>query len=282
MSSGKSLRFYPSRFYQASATFNAWVKLTIAGVHALRAPPNSGEQAISGLGNFADQYQIFYHQNHPVRFVRVVGTVIAIEDISSRFALLTLDDGSGATIEVKITRRLPDVPSDGKRYSDPAAPLSPECPSNTTVDNVEIVSEIGVFAVLIDGHAVDIGTVLKTKCTLTAFRNTHQLMLQRVAVVRNTAEEAACWADTAAYYAAVLARPWHLTDEKVAALDKKLRREERKRKDEERLYEKKVAERQRRKDQWRKEVAEKTRVADEKMERNRRKEELIMNKGALI
>ena len=47
---------------------------------------------------------IYFYLNHPIRFVRIVGVVVAIDDINLKYSALTLDDGSGATVELKIVR----------------------------------------------------------------------------------------------------------------------------------------------------------------------------------
>ncbi len=94
---------------------------------------------------------MYFHLNHPIRYVRLVGPIIAIDDLTPRFTFLTLDDGSGAAIEVKIQRL------------DPAVSASVDCPSNTAVENVNVAAGLGVFDVVVDGRSLDIGTVVKAQ-----------------------------------------------------------------------------------------------------------------------
>ncbi|KAL1635440.1 hypothetical protein SLS58_010249 [Diplodia intermedia] len=192
----EALQFYPERYYSASPTYNTWVKLTAAAVHRLRRAPSQAEPAISRTDSFDPVHPTFFHLNHPIRFVRLVGTVVAVEDLGPRFALLTLDDGSGATLELKITRLAATAATaaatagtsgnnaiENNSNSKPGStttttPRSPSS-SNTTVPNLTVHTAIGLFSVVADGAPVDVGTTLKAKCTLGTFRNTVQGVLQR-------------------------------------------------------------------------------------------------------
>ncbi|KAH7136000.1 hypothetical protein B0J11DRAFT_176520 [Dendryphion nanum] len=250
----RKYRIYPAYCFRASPTYNAWVKLTVADVQALRSEPEFKAQ------------RIYFHLNHPIRYVRLVGVVVAIDDINAKYTVLTIDDGSGATVEVKIIRLTPEV-------YDPV-----ESPSNTVLDNVEVISRLGAFEVTVDHHPLDIGTVIKAKCTLSEFRGQKQLELKRVWIVPTTDEEVRAWAETAAFKRDVLSIPWHID----STLHKKIKKEEkadrRKADENERLRsEHNLKQRIRRK--ARDEYNMKRNV---RLEARRRKEEIIMNAGALI
>ncbi|KAK7703780.1 hypothetical protein SLS57_010743 [Botryosphaeria dothidea] len=263
--SGKALRFYPERYYSASPTYNTWVKLTAAGVHTLRAAPSNAD-------SFDPIHPTFFLLNHPIRFIRLVGTVVAVEDLAPRFALLTLDDGSGATIELKITRLAPNALDKTETH-----------PSNTTIANVVVQSAIGTFEILVDGVRIEIGTTLKAKCTLSVFRGTMQGVLQRCWVLRaGTKDEMDGWRETAAFMRGVLARPWALSEDELRRLEKRIAKEEKHRRGEERRTERKRTEKAKRKQEFYKDRAEKLKAYEEKLDLRRRKEEVLMNKGALV
>ncbi|KAF2203364.1 hypothetical protein GQ43DRAFT_390210 [Delitschia confertaspora ATCC 74209] len=247
-------RLYPAYCFRASPTYHAWVKLTAVDVHALYAEPD-----FQGQG-------IYFFYNHPIRFVRLVGVVVAIDDIFSKYTILTLDDGSGATIEVKIIRLSKD------EYN------AVESPSNTHITNVNVVSDFGIFDVTIDGRLVDIGTVLKAKCTLSEFRGNKQLELKRVSIIESTNEEAKAWAETAAFKRDVLMTPWHISKRQHENIRKEIKAERKK----EEEYERKKREHEARKKLRKREYDEYMKKWYEKHERERRKEELVMNSGALI
>ncbi|KAF1936957.1 hypothetical protein EJ02DRAFT_470053 [Clathrospora elynae] len=247
-------RAYSAIYFRASPTFNAWVKLTAADVQALRSEPEYQGQ------------HIYFHLNHPIRFVCVVGVIVAIDDINLRYTVLTIDDGSGATVEVKIVR------------TPPIKHRPVETSSNTTIENVNIISQSGVFEIMVDNHQLDIGTVIKSKCTISMFRGIKQLELKRVWVVTTTNEEAQAWAEAAAFKQEVLSTPWHVSTAEGENIKKSIWKEKIKAKDYDRKYKeyeiKKEKQKQAREAYWaQREV---------KLERRRRKEEPMMNAGALI
>ncbi|KAH8725014.1 hypothetical protein GQ44DRAFT_772419 [Phaeosphaeriaceae sp. PMI808] len=240
-------QLYPSYYFRASPTYDIWVKLTAADVQALRT-----ESEFQGQN-------LYFHLNHPIRFVRLVGVVVAIDDINLRYTVLTVDDGSGANIELKIVR-LPSIEK---------SPLNTS--SATAMGNVTVTSRIGVFQVMVDDLAVDIGTVVKAKGTISEFRGIKQLDLKRIWVVTTTNEEAQAWAETAAFKHRVLSSPWHLSSSERKQIKSNIKSEK-----------KKAREYERRKAEYDAKKGEQTRTREERLELRRQKEETIMNTGALV
>lgn len=167
---------------------------------------------------------------------------------------------------MKITRLDPDISS------------AVDCPSNTTVGNLNVVAQVGIFEVVVDGQNLDIGTVIKAKCTITEFRGNKQLDLKRISIMRTTDEEAQAWADTAAFRQNVLAKPWVLSPKELKRIEKGLKVQRKKEKEHQRLK----AEHEARK--WARRRVRDRKIAEwgQKAEKKRRKEEFIMNHGALI
>lgn len=209
---------------------------------------------------------IYFYLNHPIRYVRVVGVVVAIDDITSKYSALTLDDGSGTTIELKIVRRIADQHS-----SDSHA-------SNTTINNVNVISQFGVFEITVDNVNVDIGTVLKAKGTISEFRGVKQLELRRVQIVSSTDEEAQAWAEGAAFKTKILSNKWRVTSAEHAVIKAKIKAEKKKAKE----YDKRLHEYQLKRDEYEAARAAHEAKKEAKLEARRRKEELMMNAGALI
>lgn len=240
---------HPRRYFDASPTWFAWNKLTAHDVHALRTEPGFEGQ------------NIYFYRNHPIRYVRLVGLIVGIDVVAGgKYILLALDDGSGACITVKITRR------EVKKNDDGVAELL----SSTTVDNLTVHSDFALPTILIDDQAVDIGTVLRCNGTLSSFRNVRQLELLRVWIVKDTAREAEAWADAAKWKQEVLSKPWVLTKAQRDEIDENTRKEE-----------KSERERVRRKREWQAKYGEKRRVQQEKREAKRKAEEVKLNMGAL-
>ncbi|KNG44767.1 ob-fold nucleic acid binding domain [Stemphylium lycopersici] len=242
-------RLYPAYCFRVSPTFNTWVKLTAADVQALRSDRD-----------FAGQH-IYFHLNHPIRYVRIVGVVVAIDDINLKYTALTIDDGSGATIELKIVRK-------------PSAEKNPvDTSSNTEIDNVCVISRLGIFEVTVDKQPLDIGSALKAKCTISEFRGVKQLDLKRVSIVSTTDEEAKAWAETATFKQQTLSKPWHIS----SAEHKKIKHDIKAEKNKVLEYERLKAEYEAKKQDQRlaREVYHAQR--ERKLEARRRKEETMMN-----
>ncbi|KAF1957072.1 hypothetical protein CC80DRAFT_491909, partial [Byssothecium circinans] len=249
-------RIWPAYCFPKSHTYKDWVKLTAADVQALRSEPA-----------FQSQH-IYFHLNHPICYVRLVGVVVAIDDINLKYTVLTIDDGSGATIELKIVRLTADIYNAAKH------------PSNTTVGNVDVVSALGVFEVMIGGEQVDIGTVVKAKGTISEFRGAKQIELKRAWIVRTTDEEAQAWSEMAKFKKDVLSKPWRLTSTEHKQILKDMKKEKKKQEEYEEYKRAKAAHEA--KKAARRKVEEKERERKEaKLESRRRKEEVIMNAGAL-
>ncbi|KAI9658886.1 MAG: hypothetical protein M1821_001846 [Bathelium mastoideum] len=190
---------YPAWCFSASPTYNIWVKLTAAEVHKLQP----------AKGDFEGQ-KLYFWVNHPIRFVRLVGSIVAIDDIHPKYTILTIDDGSGATLCAKVVRRpLPD--------DEPDHPV--DRPDNTEVRDLNIVARPGVFELVLGAADVlDVGAVVKVKGTLEEFRGVKQLVLKRIVRVRTTDEEARAWAELAAFRTTVLATPWRLSEQEIQRL----------------------------------------------------------------
>jgi len=201
-----------------------------------------------------------------VRFVSLTAPIVAIEDIASKYVLLTLDDGSGATIVVKVTRLPPDITK------------TAECPSNTNVNNVNIRTELGIFDVVVDGQTLDIGSVVKVKCTIDEWKGTKQLELKRIRVINSTEEEIRTWEELVRWKRDVIGSPWFLKGETLKNLEQEDRNERKKRWEKDRAREEKLKAHMIK----RKEREARHKLYAKKWERRRRKDENIMNAGALV
>lgn len=207
----------------------------------------------------------WFYLNHPIRYIYLVGVVVAIDDINLRYTTLTLDDGSGATLEVKIKRLLPEIhnPVDN--------------PSNTEVDNVNVISGLGYFDVTVNGQIVDIGTAIKVKGTVSEFRGFKQLELKRIWIVATTNEEVKFWEALATFKERILGTPWHLSKAEGEKIKKDIKVERKREKE----YARQKALHEAKKLEQRKARAEYLAQKEAKYEIRRRKEDIMMNAGAL-
>ena len=196
----------------------------------------------------------------------ITAPIVSIEDVASKYALITLDDGSGATIIIKVARLAPEIAS------------SLECPSNTTVDNVNVHVKLGTFDVEVDGQILDIGSIVKAKCTIDEWKGVKQLDLAKIKVIRSMAEEINEWEEVAKWKREILDQPWVLDDKHLVEMEKKDRDQRQKQLDDQ----KKAEEKKRIHLAKKRERQQKQKEYEEKWERRRRKEEVMMNAGALI
>ena len=194
------LTFYPAYCFSLSPTHNTWARLSAFQVHALRErtgfegtySPSSktlsrgpyNESTIhqtrgpscvppSGLTKFflppqSPGQNLFFHLNHPIKWIRLVGVIVALDLYPTRWIAL-LDDSSGATIEITC----------GRSTLAPTTSLAKD--TSTYMSGFEASSK-GVTATGrdVDLSGVDIGTVVKVKGGVGSFREVRQMLLERI------------------------------------------------------------------------------------------------------
>lgn len=159
---------YPRYCFHLSPTFNVWCLFHAREIHRLdKYEEYEGEQ-------------FFFYGNLPIRWVRVVGVVVAIDDFDGR-RVYTVDDSSGACIEALMMLQPPQGANSGKGPSE----------------------------------AFDVGSVVDVKGHLSLYRDEKQIKIDLIRRLRNTADEVALWERRAAFRRDVLDKPWVLSTTKV-------------------------------------------------------------------
>lgn len=82
------LTYYPRYLFSQSPVYNQYSKLTAVDIFALRTIPgyegksSFGKSVLkpSWLTNFVLGQNIYFHLNHPIRWVRLVGIVVSFEE----------------------------------------------------------------------------------------------------------------------------------------------------------------------------------------------------------
>ena len=143
---------------------------------------------------------LYFCLNHPIKWVRLVGVIVAVDVYPTRWIFL-LDDSTGASLEITCGRPVldnkdvvPTTPAIGTHR-----PLDPPAQGLTATSRN------------IDLEGVDVGTVVKVKGGIGSFRGVKQLLLERISILRSTNEEAASWAENAAFRKEVLNVPWTIS-----------------------------------------------------------------------
>ncbi|KAL2881870.1 endo-1,3-beta glucanase [Colletotrichum sp. CLE4] len=207
---------YPQYCLQLSPTFNTWCLMQASDVHALKTVPEYEVQ------NF------YFYKNLPIKWARIVGIVVAVDDFPSR-RIYTVDDSSGACIECTVMTKTP--PSDKSATNPEANGWFTKRPQpQPPADCVD----------------VDIGTVIDIKGGLTRFREEIQIKIEKVKILRCTEDEVALWEKRTRFRNEVLLPPWVLSERQIRKCRKEGMRdaesEERKRKKEKRREERKKEE----------------------------------------
>lgn len=148
---------------------------------------------------------LYFHRNLPIKWIRIVGVVVAIDEFGT-FRAFTIDDSTGACIEAVISLTAPAPASDASAAT--AAPLGPFGQPVTPYDHI------------------DVGSVVDVKGALTTFRDAKQLKVEKMTALRGTAEEMRLWAKRSAFWSDVLETPWVLPDKTVRKCRKEAERSE--------------------------------------------------------
>ena len=160
------LNFYSAYCFDLSPTYNAWVKLTAADVHALQE--REGFEWRKSDARLEGQVpSLYFYLNHPIQWVCLVGVVVAFDAFEYRFIMM-LDDSSGANIEITC-----------KRTKEQNADTKVNAPSTT--QNIKNPM-LGITAQgnTVDLTGVDVGSVIKIKGSIGTFREVRQIQLERL------------------------------------------------------------------------------------------------------
>ncbi|KFZ14102.1 hypothetical protein V502_06255 [Pseudogymnoascus sp. VKM F-4520 (FW-2644)] len=177
---------YPSHCHGLSPTLGRWCPLRAVDVYALREVAEYEGQGI------------YFHLNHPIKWVRLTGIIVAMDEFYNRVCI-TIDDGSGATIEATCL-----------------APPRPE--ATATVAAIAVPTERTADDAMVspDGpklRAVDVGKVVKVKGGIREFRGVRQVAMKAIAVLGDTRAEVGAWREGVRFREEVLRVPWVVTGE---------------------------------------------------------------------
>lgn len=174
----RQLELYPQFCFHLSPTVNAWVPLLSTDIFALTTVPG-----------FATQ-NLYFYLNHPLKWVRICGLVVAIDDYAER-QLLTIDDSSGETIKCLLLKEPGSSdPSDGTLSTQPST-IIPK-PSN-----------------LRPGEEISVGNILDIKGIIVEYRE-RQIKAKRLFILRSTEQEVEFWKKRNAFWLEILVKPWIL------------------------------------------------------------------------
>lgn len=157
--------------------------------------------------------------NHPIQFVQVVGVVVVFEDYLEKLWLFTVDDSSGATIDICCPK--PQNKDNEKGVTLGAHRNKASIPQNDVQNDggkpqdPDVVAQRALHATI---ARLDIGTVVQAKGVITTFRSVRQLHLIRLFIVPTTSDELRLISSRSQFFSSTLSRPWELSSRKQKAL----------------------------------------------------------------
>ncbi|KAI2692011.1 hypothetical protein DTO013E5_7880 [Penicillium roqueforti] len=157
-----------------------------------------------------------------IEWEHVVGIIVARTDVPRR-TILILDDSSGATIEIAVLKQTSPNPGTTSQETPATGPGKPAwssfsltAPTATSLTQTTHVTSKDHNK--IDISALQPGTLVRVKGTLSTFRSQMQLHLERFWLVRDTNAEMQFLDTRLRFLIEVLSVPWVLTDEEVETL----------------------------------------------------------------
>ncbi|PHH68407.1 hypothetical protein CDD82_574 [Ophiocordyceps australis] len=161
---------YPRYCFHLSPTINTWCLLRACDLSHLEQ--HDGFQG----ENF------FFYNNLPIKWVRLVGVVVAIDDFAGR-RVYTVDDSSGACAQAVIT--MPSTVAGMK--GDESKHVAPGLHQD-----------------------IDVGAIVDVKGSLYMFRQEKHVRVEKMAQLRCTQQEVALWERRTKFRRQVLEKPWIL------------------------------------------------------------------------
>ncbi|KAK0628825.1 hypothetical protein B0T17DRAFT_523851 [Bombardia bombarda] len=177
---------YPKYCFHLAPTIDRWCHLRIADIVALACIPGFEGQ------------NIYFHLNHPIKWARVAGVVVALDEFQGR-RVYTIDDSSGATIECNVNIPVPDKPGQPQPQPPAAANRQSTTAAATATTKIAIV----------DGD-IDVGHVIDIKGSIGIFRGNRRIMADKIVHLPSTEHEVRFWDKVVQLKKEVLERPWVL------------------------------------------------------------------------
>ncbi|KAI1422492.1 hypothetical protein F5Y12DRAFT_786760 [Xylaria sp. FL1777] len=188
MTTADALVFYPQYCFHLSPTINAWCPLRAIDIAGLGSRPG-----------FEDT-NVFFYLNHPIRWVRIIGVVVAIDHYYS-YQVYTIDDSTGQCIEC--TFPAPSPRNDRTNHQDINKAHAAETGTTGAAPTAPLPVDI------------DIGTILYVKGSVKVFRGQKQIKIESATRVLSTTEEVLFWDKARDFRRITLSQPWVLKDREV-------------------------------------------------------------------
>lgn len=206
---------YPRYCFHLSPTWPVWCFFTAAEIHAL--DKHDGFEGtlhgfLIGKAHMLSGEQFYFYKNLPVKWVRIVGLIVAIDDYAGR-RVYTIDDSSNACIEVLETLSMPE------KLAESSTGAAEATNSKVTVSPL-VATKISAYP------DIDVGHIVEVKGLLTEFRDERQINIEKMRLVKGTMEEVGLWEKRTKFRTEVLERPWELGQREMRKAQKEAERDQ--------------------------------------------------------
>jgi hypothetical protein len=222
---------YPRYCFDLAPTHNKWCFLRAVDIQKLIQPDGFEGQVMHSLSLYAFKLisekgqDWYFYANLPVRWVRIVGIVVAIDQFQQR-RVYTIDDSSGACIEATITGTFSTANNNPTEAPGKLNTAASEKLRELDGTLRERDTALGGPKLLFPYEGLDVGAVVDIKGGLTTFRDEKQINIDKLVTIKSTAQEVALWEKRAEFHKSVLSRPWTLSTELVRKCRKQAERSE--------------------------------------------------------
>lgn len=162
---------------------------------------------------------MYHHGNHPIKWVRLTGVVVAADEYSGR-RVYTLDDSSGMCIEctavapaaaksavkVPVPRHLDQL----NALSKIGEPVGPK--TESAVKKRDKHWQPSTQDPDVPWELLDVGMTVKVKGKVGEFRDVKQIEVIKIEIVNGLDAEVKCWNEMMRFGTDVLAKPWVVSE----------------------------------------------------------------------
>lgn len=131
---------------------------------------------------------------------------MAIDEAAGRRRIYTIDDSSGKCIEALVKMSPPTTLNDAPRRMQARAGAAAGGAAEPSAPDSD---SLGPY-----GH-IDVGDVVDVKGALSTFREKAQINVEKIVIVKGTAQEVKLWEKRTKFRQEVLDRPWILSDKEI-------------------------------------------------------------------
>jgi Telomere regulation protein Stn1 len=171
---------------------------------------------------------LFHYKNHPIKWVRVTGVVVAVDEYPGK-NVYTVDDSSGMCVECVCVAPMPtpkDLAIEIPAHLNQLATIHQA--STSTSETKKVASSEGengkgkegkektapsVQEPIVPWAGMDVGVVVKVKGRVGDYWKQKQVEVVKVEVLRSTDAEVKCWNEVMDFRRDVLEKVWVVTKE---------------------------------------------------------------------